>query len=239
MSKEYRNIFNFSNQQKFIKYLGSKDLTQECINFDLIEKQNKRLVEIFETINKILKNPSSLNIEKFVCNVTADFKRFNHFQKLNNRGRAYEEVFNSWLMGILAERVFKETLEQEVGFSLEHNGDDDWTNEGSFNQTRELDFINKDEKITVDVVCGKTKSPFHIKIHKKNQSDNNPGFKAYQFSVNIFNGTHCLTSINSLEEKDFIPNPSMEGTLCYEVSEDKFKKFYDHKKIKSLFENIQ
>ncbi len=142
-------------------------------------------------------------------------------------------------MGILAERVFKETLEQEIGFILEHNGDDDWTNEESFKQTRELDFINTDEKITVDVVCGKTKSPFHIKIHKKNQSDNNPEFNAYQFSVNIFSGTCCLTSINSLEKDDFFPNPSMEGTLCYEVSEDKFKKFYGDKKIRSLFQNTR
>ncbi len=75
MSKEYRNTFQFTNQQKFIKYLGSKDLTEECINFDLIQKQNERLVEIFETINKILLNPSSLDIEKFVCDVTADFKK--------------------------------------------------------------------------------------------------------------------------------------------------------------------
>ena len=106
MSKEYRNIFQFSNQQKFIKYLGSKDLTQECINFDLIEKQNKRLVEIFETINKILKNPSTLNIEKFVCNVTSDFKRFNHFQKLNKQRQGIRRSFQQLVNGNIGRKSF-------------------------------------------------------------------------------------------------------------------------------------
>ena len=145
---------------------------------------------------------------------------------MNNRGRPYEEVFNSWLMGIIAERVFKKLIEKELNVILELNGDDDWTKANSFIQTANPDFINKNEKITVDVVCGKTDNPFDIKIHKLRAVEIYKDFNVYQFSVNIFQGIYSLTSINSLDQNDFKPNDLFEGQLCYRIPDSKNKKFY-------------
>ena len=145
---------------------------------------------------------------------------------MNNRGRPYEEVFNSWLMGIIAEKIFKTLIEKELDVTLEFNGDDDWTKADSFIQSAKPDFINKDKKITVDVVCGKTDNPFDIKLHKLKAIENYNDFYVYQFSVNIFQGIYNLTLLNSLDQKNFKPNDLFEGQLCYRVPEDMNKKFY-------------
>ena len=226
-NNKYLKNFGFSNKLEFKKYLNSKDILVDTINWDLIEKQNKRLVEVFEKITEILIiSDEDFNIENFVIDVFEKCKEYNHITKMNNRGRPYEEVFNSWLLGIIAERVFKKLIEKELNFTLEFNGDDDWTKENSFLQTANPDFINKNEKITVDVVCGKTDNPFDIKIHKLKAVENYKDFTVYQFSVNIFQGIYNLMSLNSLDQKDFKPNDLFEGQLCYRVPDNKNKKFY-------------
>ena len=226
-NNKYLKNFGFSNKSEFKKYLGSKDILVDSVNWDLIEKQNKRIVAIFKKITEILIiADKEFNIENFVNDVFQKCKKYNHIIKMNNRGRSYEEVFNSWLIGIVAERVFKKLIEKELNFTLEFNGDDDWTKENSFLQTANPDFINKNEKITVDVVCGKTDNPFDIKIHKLKAVENYKDFTVYQFSVNIFQGIYNLMSLNSLDQKDFKPNDLFEGQLCYRVPDNKNKKFY-------------
>ena len=226
-NNKYLKNFGFSNKSEFKKFLSSKDILVDTINWGLIEKQNKRLVEIFEKITEILIiSDEDLDIENFVKDVFEKCKEYNHITKMNNRGRPYEEVFNSWLMGIIAERVFKKLIEKELNVILELNGDDDWTKANSFIQTANPDFINKNQKITVDVVCGKTDNPFDIKIHKLKAVKIYKDFNVYQFSVNIFQGIYSLTSLNSLDQNDFKPNNLFEGQLCYRIPDSKNKKFY-------------
>ncbi len=226
-NNKYLKNFGFSSKSEFKKYLNSKDILVNSVNWNLIEKQNKRLIKIFEKINEILiVKDKNFNIENFVNNVFNQCKRHNHITKMNNRGRPYEEVFNSWLLGIIAERIFKKLIEKELNLNLELNGDDDWTKADSFIQTANPDFINKEKKITVDVVCGKTDNPFDIKIHKLKAIDKYKDFTIYQFSVNIFQGIYSLTSLNSLDQNDFKANAKFEGQLCYRVPDTKNKIFY-------------
>ena len=53
-NNKYLKNFGFSNKLEFRKYLSSKDILVDTINWGLIEKQNKRLVEVFEKITEIL-----------------------------------------------------------------------------------------------------------------------------------------------------------------------------------------
>ncbi len=224
---KYLKNFGFSNKSEFKKYLNSKDILVDTVNWDLINKQNKRLIEIFKIINEILiVNDENFNVKNFVTDVFEKCKKYNHITKMNNRGRPYEEGFNSWLLGVIAERVFKKLIEKELSLILELNGDDDWTKANSFIQTASPDFINKKEKITVDVVCGKTDNPFDIKIHKLKAINNYKDFTVYQFSVNIFQGIYNLTSLNSLDQNDFKPNAKFEGQLCYRIPDTENKNFY-------------
>ena len=226
-NSKYLEIFGFSNKLEFKKYLGSKDILINSINWNLIEKQNERLIKIFQKISEILiVRNKNFNVQNFVNDVFDKCKKYNHIIKMNNRGRPYEEVFNSWLMGIIAEKIFKTLIEKELDVTLEFNGDDDWTKADSFIQSAKPDFINKDKKITVDVVCGKTDNPFDIKLHKLKAIENYNDFYVYQFSVNIFQGIYNLTLLNSLDQKNFKPNDLFEGQLCYRVPEDMNKKFY-------------
>ena len=124
--KKYLKNFGFSSKLEFKKYLNSKDIILDTINWGLIEKQNKRLIEVFEKITEILIiTDDDFNIENFVIDVFEKCKEHKHITKMNNRGRPYEEVFNSWLVGITAERVFKKLIEKELNVILELNGDDD------------------------------------------------------------------------------------------------------------------
>ena len=94
------------------------------------------------------------------------------------------------------------------------------------NRKEAENFINKNKKITVDVVCGKTDNPFDIKMHKLKAIENYKDFNVYQFSINIFQGIYSLTSLNSLDQNDFKPNDKFEGQLCYRIPDSKNKKFY-------------
>ena len=104
MSKEFRKSMGFTNKGKYKEWLKGKDIV--IPNYPLIEKYNSRISTIFNNINQQLSIPYGGNIDADIIHAYNTMKKHNIIQRLNNNGRACEEVYYKWMQGYLAERVF-------------------------------------------------------------------------------------------------------------------------------------
>ena len=61
--KDYRKALGFTNQDTLKKYFKATDIV--CINWELIEKENERLVEMFSKINQTMHPTLKMSNEEF------------------------------------------------------------------------------------------------------------------------------------------------------------------------------
>lgn len=226
MSKEYRNTLGWTNKAKFIQYLKASDIVRP--NWEVIRLRNERLSNIFNTLNSVLKYPSNVDIDVIINRTTETVKANGILTKLNNHGRAIEDVYYTWLQGYLAEIVFQPLMVAELGLTdLMRNGGDDLSDPASFKRTGAADLVSHENKVLIDVQAGFSGSGgFDIKKHKVNEACANPDYQSYVFFANIVDGTYHFQDLKLLENEEFIPNPRWEGQLCWNVSPDNFKTFW-------------
>lgn len=222
--KEFRKELGFTNKTKFKEFLGAKDIVEP--NWAVICRRNQRLAEVFKLINEIQTHKSNVNIDAIIDQTTETIKANNILPRLNNHGRAIEDVYYSWLAGYLAEIVFQPLMIEELGLTdLDRNGGDDLTDPKTFKRTGDADLVSHENKVMIDVQAGFTGSRFDIKKHKMEHAMKNPDYKSVVFFIDMVNGSYAIIDLKELVNEEFVPNPRWEGQLCWSVPEELFKEF--------------
>lgn len=223
-AKDYRKALGFTNKGLFQKYLGAKDIVEP--NWSVIEKKNARLVEMFTNINQMLCVAQDLDIEEIVVDTTRTIRDNNILPRLNNHGRAVENVYYSWLQGYLAELVFTPLIKQSLMLKeVERNGGDDLSDIETFKRTGDADLIAPKDRVLIDVQAGFTGGTFDIKKHKVMHAMANDEYDSYVFFADLMNGTYANIQLKPLVNEEFVPNPQWEGQLCYTVDPEIFQTF--------------
>jgi hypothetical protein len=224
MSKEFRNRMGFTNQGKYKEWLKGKDIVVP--NYQLLEKYNSRLSSIFNNINQQLEIPFGGNIDQMLIRSYTVMKDNHIIERLNNNGRACEEVYYKWMQGYLAERVFLPFMISKLGLTeLDRNGGDDLTNIETFKRTGDADLIDRSTGTRIDVQCGTGDGVSTIKYHKVKHALANDG-TTYAFLIGLFTGRYAIINLNNLKDSEFKANVSWEGQLCWTVPEMLFQNWY-------------
>jgi hypothetical protein len=227
MSKEYRKAMGFTRKDEFQKYLSAKDIKEP--NWILIQKQNSRLDNIFTKINQQLSIPYQGNISQDIIDTFMQIKNNNILPRMRNNGRAMEDVYYSWMLGYMAEKVFTPfIIDKLILGKLERSGGDDLTSIDTFKRTGDADLIDKTADVRIDVQCGTGGGVSTIKKHKVDQAVK-VGGTTYAALFGLMTGTYAFIKLNDLNEsKDvhFYANPSWENQLCWDVPENTFKNWY-------------
>ena len=226
MSKDYRMKMGWTNKSKFVQYLKASDIVRP--NWEVIRLRNERLCNIFQLVNGSQKYPSNVNVSEVINTTTEIVKSNGILTKLNNHGRAIEDVYYTWLQGYLAEIIFQPLMVKELSLDdLQRNGGDDLSDPASFKRTGAADLVSHENKVLIDVQAGFSSSGgYDIKKHKVNEAVASD-YDSYLFFANIVDGTYHIQNLKLLEEAEFTPNPRWEGQLCYNVPTDDFKTFWD------------
>jgi len=224
MSKEFRKQMGFTNQGKYKEWLKGKDIVVP--NYQLLEKYNSRLSSIFNNINQQLEIPFGGNIDQMLIRSYTVMKDNHIIERLNNNGRACEEVYYKWMQGYLAERVFLPFMINKLGLTeLDRNGGDDLTNIETFKRTGDADLIDRSTGTRIDVQCGTGDGISTIKYHKVKHAVSNDG-TTYAFLIGLFTGRYAIINLNNLKDSEFKANVSWEGQLCWTVPEMFFQNWY-------------
>jgi hypothetical protein len=224
MTKEFRRRVGFTNKGKMKEWLTAKDIVVP--NYPLLQKYNSRLSTIFNNINQQLSIPFGGNIDEIIQRSYLIMKDNHIIERLNNNGRACEEVYYKWMQGYLAERVFMPFIVNQLNLSdVERNGSDDLTNPETFKRTGDADLIDKVANIRIDVQCGTGEGDATIKKHKFDHAAKNDGM-TYIFLAGLLTGTYALVNLSDTKDIVFESNPSWEGALCWTVPETEFKPYY-------------
>lgn len=227
MSKQYRTLMGFSRKDEFHKWLSCKDILVP--NWELIQLRNKRLIDVFQRINRQLPVPYQGDIEDDIWTTFRAVRTHNLLPKMRNQGRAMEDVYLRWLTGYMAEKVFTPFIIDKLILSgLERNGGDDLTNIDTFKRTGDADLVDKSLNIFIDVQCGTGEGVATIKKHKVEHAIKNGG-TTYACMFGLFTGTYAFIKLNDLAESNnvhFYENQSWEGQLCWDVPATEFKNWY-------------
>lgn len=224
MTKEFRKAMGFTNKGKMKEWLTAKDIVVP--NYPLLQKYNSRLSTIFNNINQQLSIPFGGNIDEIIQRSYLVMKDNHIIERLNNNGRACEEVYYKWMQGYLAERVFMPFLVDKLNLSdVERNGSDDLTNPETFKRTGDADLIDRTANIRIDIQCGTGEGAATIKKHKFDHAAKNDGI-TYIFLAGLLTGTYALVNLNDTTNVKFVSNLSWEGALCWTVPEKQFKPYY-------------
>jgi hypothetical protein len=221
MTKEFRKQMGFTNKGKYKKWLTAKDIVVP--NYPLIQEYNSRLSTIFNTINQHLSIPFDGDIDDIVVRVFFAMRDNHIIERLNNNGRACEEVYYKWLQGYLAEIVFTPFMMNKLSLAnVERIGGDDLTNIQTFKRTGDADLIDRSKNIRIDVQCGTGEGVSTIKYHKVKHALANDG-TTYAFLIGLFTGQYTVINLNNLKDSEFVANVSWESQLCWTVPKNSFQ----------------
>ena len=219
MSKEYRKKLGFSSAFKVKDFLSAKDIS--LINWELIERYNERLIDVFETIQKTLPLPKK-DIRTSIMNAYSIISCNDILPKLSNHGRAPESVYFVWMQGYISTILFQPLIEQKLNTTLYNNGADDLTNPAAFSRKSDPDLANKDHTVFVEIQAGFKGSKVDIKKSKVKLSDT---AEYYIACFDCFNGTYTILNTKEIPEDQWYSNPQWEGALCYTVPKECMKEW--------------
>ena len=224
MTKEYRKAMGFTRKDEFQKYLSAKDIKEP--NWTLIQKQNSRLDNIFNKINQKLEVPYDGNISQDIIDTFMQIKNNNILPRMRNNGRAMEDVYYSWMLGYLTEKIFTPFIVDKLILGkLERNGGDDLTSIDTFKRTGDADLIDKTADVRIDVQCGTGEGVATIKRHKVDHALKHDG-ASYCFLIGLFTGTYAIVNLKDIKDELFYKNERWENQLCWDVPETSFKRWY-------------
>ncbi|MCE3040297.1 restriction endonuclease [Helicobacter anatolicus] len=227
--KEYRFKMGYTRQDAFKKFLSAKDISAS-IDFDYINALNKRLIEVFTTINNVYYHPQ--NIDSFLREKlfkTYDIlKEQGILNRLNNQGRRKEEVYFNWMRGYLSCEYFKAAVAEIFNidvYKIKDIGDDDFSNLDSFKRTPRAD-------LEIEGVCVEIQSGFQgindIKEHKVREAKrlyNETQMRTLVIHIDFFNGQVAFVDISNICDNDlrWITRQQMEGQTVFNVDQSFFR----------------
>jgi len=224
MSKQYRKSIGFTNKGKCFTFLKAKDIV--CINWNLLDLYNQRLIDIGTRIQQQMIVPNDMNVQNFVLDSFQIMKDNQIVETLNNNGRSNEDVYYSWMLGYLIETLFVPFIQKELKLNtIIRTGGDDLKNPKTFKRVSNSDLSDPTQNIVIDVQCGNGDGDCTIKKSKVDFAVNN-GYNGYVFTIGLATGSYGVINLNELKNAKFEKNSSWEGALCWTAPKDIFKPWH-------------
>ena len=239
--KDYRKALGFTNQDTLKKYFKATDIV--CINWELIEKENERLVEMFSKINQTMHPTLKMSEEEFnefKTQVNEAYSTLKDFQIIEtfftNNGRAREAVYYNWMRGYMVTLYFHKTIslifDVEEG-ELEQLGSDNLQKVVS---NGNVDSFKKDAIADLQI----TQKNIHIEIQAGFTGDNDikrskagdariraaSNWKTYVLHFDLFNGKLAvvdITNLAALPNGRWMTNSKFESVETVTIEDDLFK----------------
>lgn len=249
--KKYRLELGFTSQNQLKKFFAGKDISPN-IDFKYIESLDNRLLEIVNTINKIVHhsiqvNNTNLFYQNQIKPVSDQIKKNNLLPQLNNQGRRPEEVYFSWMRGYLILQYFLKAVSNifEIDFKdIMQIGDDNFSEIKLFKRTPKADLevkISGHYRVRLEIQSG-FQGINDIKQHKVIEAKkikNKNKISSILIHFDLFNGQVAFIDISSIEDNDihWITRQQMEGQTVFNINQSEFiwRLIEEPPKYKDLF----
>lgn len=230
---DFRKRLGFTNKTKLQKFFKATDFV--VVNWSRVERCNERLKEIFRAVDAAV-NPDIRidNIEQFCSKVDETYqilKDNNILPRMNNYGRAPDDVYYSWMRGFLVCEYFSKAL--SIIFDVDQTaittvGNDQLTDIATFSKspTADLEIALVDRTIRLEVQSGYT-GINDIKAHKVNEAKRlfaETGVYSYVVHFDLFNGNAALIDISSIDDTSihWVRRAQMEGQKVFAIPDNSF-----------------
>lgn len=234
--KSYRERLGFNSQREAKEFFAAKDI-KPSIDYDYIDGLNNRLKDIVNKINNLVVDSIRVENTTEFCNlnILEIFEKIKNNQilhRLNNQGRRPEEVYFSWIRGLVIANFFLNALSVifEVPISnIRLIGDDDLSNIESFKRTPKADLelkLHNGELIRVEVQSG-FQGINDIKQHKVLEAKRvktTDGIASLVVHIDIYNGQVAFVRLDTIEDDsvNWITRQQMEGQTVFNIDSNHF-----------------
>jgi len=234
--KQYRQELGFSNQADVKKFFGAKDVIP-TVDFNYIKLLNERLYKIVDRINAVVADDIKLNdlasFKKEEIDHSFEIMKKNKILPiLNNLGRRPEQVYFSWMRGLVISSFFLKAL--GIVFAVDTSkidliGDDDLKNIETFKKTPKADLeiqLNGKEKIRIEMQSGFT-GINDIKQHKVLEAKRifrDLGIYTIAIHFDLYNGQVAFIQLDEIEDNNvnWITRQQMEGQTVFNINQNYF-----------------
>jgi len=234
--KEYREKLGFTNQNGVKAFFAAKDIIPS-VDYGYIDLLNTRLLEIVEKIDDLVVAEVKVKNLNDFCNenINAVFEKLKTnsiIPKLNNQGRRPEEVYFSWMRGLVISSYFLKALSQVFEVDIENIdliGDDDLMNIESFKRTPRADLqinLRNGKNIRIEVQSG-FQGINDIKQHKVLEAQKNKreeDISTLVIHFDLFNGQVAFVKIDEIDDDsvNWITRQQMEGQTVFNIDQNYF-----------------
>lgn len=240
-AKAYRKALCFNNSAKLKDYFKAKDII--CVNWELIDLSNKRLVEMFSKINSAICEDYKMDATEFAIfknqmndayTILKDYRIIEDL--LTNNGRPREAVYYNWMRGYLVALYFRKVVAHIFGVEeseVEQLGEDNLQsvkNDGSYLSFR------KEALADLQIV----RLNYHLEIQAGFTGENDikkskamdarrrkaEGWDTYVLHFDLYNGELAIINITNLAaiaDDRWIKNDRFEGVFTVKIPAEAFK----------------
>ena len=240
-AKAYRNALGFNNSAKLQDYFKAKDII--CVNWELIELSNERLVEIFSKINSVICEDYKMAATEFAAfknqmnDAYAILKDYRIIEDLlTNNGRPREAVYYNWMRGYLVALYFRKVVARIFGVEeneIEQLGEDnlqsvkDNGNYSSFKKEALADLKIESLNCHIEIQAGFT-GENDIKRSKAKDARlrKTAGWDTYILHFDLYNGELAvidITNLSAIADDKWIKNDRFEGVYTVKIPPEAFK----------------
>lgn len=235
-AKEYRVKIGFTNQNGAKEFFAAKDIIP-TVDYNYIDLLNQRLFEIVKKINSIVPFEVRLdNLDSFraenIIEIYEKLKEFNIIHRLNNLGRRPEEVYFSWMRGLVVSSFFLRSLSEVFDVEMtdiEFIGDDELRNADTFKKTPKADLeisLVNNEKIRIEVQSG-FQGINDIKQHKVLEAKRikrEQNISSLVIHFDLFNGQVAFVKLDTVDDDsvNWITRQQMEGQTVFNIDQNFF-----------------
>lgn len=234
--KKYRQELGFTNQDSAKDFFAAKDIIP-TVDFNYINSLNERLSEIVKKLNKISDQSVRINNIDSFCqeNIEVVFQKLKNnkiIPRLNNQGRRPEQVYFSWVRGLVILNYFLKALSIIFGVNtkdIDSIGDDDLADIETFKRTPKADLeisLENGEKIRLEIQSG-FQGINDIKQHKVLEAKKvfqEKGISSLAVHFDLFNGQVAFVRLDGVKDDsvNWITRQQMEGQTVFNIDQNYF-----------------
>ncbi|KKP77764.1 MAG: restriction endonuclease [Candidatus Moranbacteria bacterium RIFOXYA12_FULL_35_19] len=241
--RQYRQKLGFANQSDVKNFFGAKDIIP-TVDFNYIKLLNKRLYNIIDRINAVVAKEIKTEDLKYFKKEHIDrsfsiMKKSGILSTLTNQGRRPEQVYFSWMRGLVISSYFLKALSLIFAVDISKInliGDDDLKKADTFKRTPKADLeikLNGKEKVRIEMQAGFT-GINDIKQHKVLEAKRvflDSGKHTIAIHFDLYNGQVAFLKLDEIEDNNvnWITRQQMEGQTVFNIDQNYFIwKITDH-----------
>lgn len=234
--RQYKEKLGLSSQKGVKNFFAAKD-TIPAVDYDYMELLNARLCEIVGKIDALVAGELRLeNLDEFCAeNVTKVFETLKAngiIPKLNNQGRRPEEVYFSWMRGLVISNYFQKAISYIFEVKMEEIkviGDDDYTDIKTFKRTPKADLqivLPDGRKIRIEMQAG-FQGTNDIKQHKvleARKMKREETISSWVLHFDLFSGQVAFVQLDSIDDEKvkWETRQQMEGQKVFSINHEYF-----------------